>query len=177
MPAPDLVGAARQPRSQRIYTVPHGTPFLPAVAGALLSGNLPVAGGPRPRPLELAGITLLLPTRRDIDALTAQALRVLSDPAAFRSPGQAGAALIDEKYSLAKALPQICSYTDQGSAALVKDLKQRGLLDQTMVMWSGEFGRLPISQKGTGRDHNRFGFSLWMAGGGFKRGYLHGSTD
>ena len=59
----------------------------------------------------------------------------------------------------------------------MKDLKERGLLDDTIVMWSGEFGRLPISQKGTGRDHNRFGFSLWMAGGGFKRGYVHGATD
>jgi uncharacterized protein (DUF1501 family) len=83
----------------------------------------------------------------------------------------------DNHSDLETALPQICSYTDQGSAALVKDLKARGLLDETMVMWSGEFGRLPISQKGTGRDHNRFGFSLWMAGGGFKRGYLHGTTD
>ena len=50
-------------------------------------------------------------------------------------------------------------------------------MDETVVMWAGEFGRLPISQKGTGRDHNRFGFSLWMAGGGFKKGYIHGATD
>ncbi|MDQ6700487.1 MAG: DUF1501 domain-containing protein [Acidobacteriota bacterium] len=83
----------------------------------------------------------------------------------------------DNHADLTTALPQICSYTDQGSAALVTDLKQRGLLDSVMVMWAGEFGRLPISQKGTGRDHNRFGFSLWMAGGGFKRGYVHGTTD
>jgi len=83
----------------------------------------------------------------------------------------------DNHSNLTKELPEICSYTDLGSAALVKDLKQRGLLDEVAVMWAGEFGRLPISQKGTGRDHNRFGFSLWMAGGGFRKGYIHGSTD
>ena len=57
------------------------------------------------------------------------------------------------------------------------DLKQRGLLDSTIVMWTGEFGRLPISQGTDGRDHNRHGFSLWLAGGGFKKGYVHGATD
>ena len=57
------------------------------------------------------------------------------------------------------------------------DLERRGLLDSTMVLWTGEFGRLPISQGTEGRDHNRHGFSLWLAGGGFKRGYVHGSTD
>ena len=67
--------------------------------------------------------------------------------------------------------------TDQPSAALVTDLKQRGLLDSTIVMWTGEFGRLPISQGADGRDHNRHGFSLWLAGGGFKAGYVHGATD
>ena len=83
----------------------------------------------------------------------------------------------DNHSNLTDELPKICSYTDLGGAALVKDLKQRGLLDETAVMWAGEFGRLPISQKGTGRDHNRFGFSLWMAGGGFKKGHIHGATD
>ena len=70
-----------------------------------------------------------------------------------------------------------CARIDQPSAALVKDLKQRGLLDRTIVMWGGEFGRLPISQGKDGRDHNRHANSLWLAGGGFKRGYAHGSTD
>jgi len=59
----------------------------------------------------------------------------------------------------------------------VQDLKQRGLLDRTLVMWGGEFGRLPISQGKDGRDHNRHANSIWLAGGGFKRGYTHGSTD
>lgn len=74
-------------------------------------------------------------------------------------------------------LPAICSKTDQPSAALVKDLKQRGLLDEVIVMWTGEFGRLPITENTKGRDHNRHAFSLFMAGGGFKAGHIHGATD
>jgi hypothetical protein len=74
-------------------------------------------------------------------------------------------------------LTDICGACDQPSAALVTDLKQRGLLDSTIVLWSGEFGRLPVSQNGTGRDHNRNAFSLFLAGGGFKAGHVHGATD
>jgi hypothetical protein len=77
----------------------------------------------------------------------------------------------------AESLKGLCGRTDQPSAALVQDLKRRGLLDSTIVMWTGEFGRLPISQGADGRDHNRRGFSLWLAGGGFKPGYVHGATD
>ncbi len=77
----------------------------------------------------------------------------------------------------AAELRKNCARVDQPSAALVKDLKQRGLLDRTIVMWGGEFGRLPISQGKDGRDHNRHANSLWLSGGGFKRGYCHGSTD
>ncbi|MEX2261430.1 MAG: DUF1501 domain-containing protein [Bryobacteraceae bacterium] len=83
----------------------------------------------------------------------------------------------DNHENLKPGLTEICGRTDRGSAALVKDLKSLGLLDETIVMWAGEFGRLPISQKGTGRDHNRNAFSLWLAGGGFKAGYVHGATD
>ena len=74
-------------------------------------------------------------------------------------------------------LGSICGACDQPSAALITDLKQRGLLDSTIVLWSGEFGRLPVSQNGTGRDHNRNAFSLFLAGGGFKAGHIHGATD
>ena len=80
-------------------------------------------------------------------------------------------------------LPACCRRTDQPAAALVKDLKQRGLLDQTIVHWGGEMGRLPTIQgQGTnrrtvGRDHNVYGFSTWFAGGGFKAGHVHGATD
>ena len=77
----------------------------------------------------------------------------------------------------AESLKGLCAMTDQPSAALVTDLKRRGLLDSTIVMWTGEFGRLPVSQGTDGRDHNRHGFSLWLAGGGFKAGYAHGATD
>ncbi|MCC9599305.1 DUF1501 domain-containing protein [Stieleria sp. JC731] len=66
---------------------------------------------------------------------------------------------------------------DQPIAALIKDLRQRGLLDETLVVWGGEFGRTPFSQGSNGRDHNPFGFSVWMAGGGIKGGVTHGATD
>jgi len=77
----------------------------------------------------------------------------------------------------ANRLKDLCARTDQPSAGLVLDLKRRGLLDSTIVMWAGEFGRLPISQGTDGRDHNRHAFTLWLAGGGFKKGYVHGATD
>ena len=66
---------------------------------------------------------------------------------------------------------------DQPIAALLHDLKVRGLLDDTLVWWSGEFGRTPYSEGGTGRDHSPFGFTTWMAGGGVKPGIAHGATD
>ncbi len=66
---------------------------------------------------------------------------------------------------------------DQPVAALLTDLKTRGLLDETLVIFAGEFGRTPFSQAGEGRDHNPFGFSLWMAGGGVKGGMVYGATD
>ena len=66
---------------------------------------------------------------------------------------------------------------DQPIAALIKDLKQRGLLDQTLVVWAGEFGRTPFAQGVNGRDHNPFGFTIWLAGGGVKAGSVYGQTD
>ena len=77
----------------------------------------------------------------------------------------------------AERLKDLSLMTDQPSAALVADLARRGLLDSTIVLWCGEFGRLPIAQGANGRDHNRNAFSLWLAGGGFKQGYVHGQTD
>ncbi|MCH2127452.1 MAG: DUF1501 domain-containing protein [Pirellulaceae bacterium] len=67
--------------------------------------------------------------------------------------------------------------TDRGIAGLLMDLKQRGLLEETIVMWGGEFGRTPNQQGTNGRDHNPFGFTVWVAGGGFKPGIQHGATD
>ena len=88
----------------------------------------------------------------------------------------------DHHHSLPRQLPQLCKQTDQASAALIIDLKQRGLLDDTLVIWGGEFGRTNYSQ-GTltntnyGRDHHPKCFSLWMAGAGVKKGMSYGKTD
>jgi len=70
-----------------------------------------------------------------------------------------------------------CLEVDQPIGALLKDLKQRGLLDETLVVWASEFGRTPGSQHGDGRDHHPYGFTVWMAGGGIKGGIAHGATD
>ena len=75
------------------------------------------------------------------------------------------------------SLTTICGACDLPTAGLLQDLKQRGLLESTIVLFSGEFGRLPVAQGRTGRDHNRNAFSLWLAGGGFKGGHIHGATD
>jgi hypothetical protein len=72
---------------------------------------------------------------------------------------------------------KICAVTDLPVAGFLRDLKARGLLEDTLVLWTGEFGRLPVSQNGKGRDHNRNAFSLWLAGGGIKAGHVHGATD
>jgi hypothetical protein len=73
---------------------------------------------------------------------------------------------------------RMCGATDQPVAALLTDLKSRGLLDDTLVIWGGEFGRTPVSQKGSrGRDHNATGFSMWFAGGGVRPGTTYGATD
>ena len=88
----------------------------------------------------------------------------------------------DNHSDITTGLPAICRRTDQPSAGLVKDLKQRGMLDETIVHWGGEIGRLPVTQdQGNaskhGRDHNGQGFSIWFAGGGFKPGMVYGATD
>ena len=85
----------------------------------------------------------------------------------------------DHHGNIRTALPASCRYVDNGSAALVRDLKGRGLLDSTVVHWGGEMGRLPVVQneRNVGRDHNTHGFSMWLAGGGFKGGMTHGATD
>jgi len=88
----------------------------------------------------------------------------------------------DQHVSIKSQLPNQCLDVDQPSAALIKDLKQRGLLDETLVIWGGEFGRTVYSQgaigsPSAGRDHHGRCFSLWMAGGGIKRGFEYGKTD
>jgi hypothetical protein len=84
----------------------------------------------------------------------------------------------DQHGNLTGGVKQNAQDTDQPSAALINDLKQRGLLKDTLVIWGGEFGRTPMVQGGNdGRDHHNRSFSLWLAGGGIKPGYTHGETD
>ncbi len=70
-----------------------------------------------------------------------------------------------------------CRESDRPIAGLLNDLKRRGLLDSTLVVWGGEFGRTPMSESGNGRDHNPYGFTIWMAGGGIRGGVTYGATD
>src|SRR5687768_9758053 len=91
----------------------------------------------------------------------------------------------DHHNELATRLPRKCKDVDQGMAALIQDLKQRGLLEETLVIWGGEFGRTPMQQIASGvgaitkpgRDHHKDAFTIWMAGGGVKRGFVYGKTD
>ena len=83
----------------------------------------------------------------------------------------------DHHFMLKDELRKSCVATDRPVAALLADLKQRGLLEDTLVIWAGEFGRTPYAQSGTGRDHNNRGFTVWMAGGGVQGGIRYGSTD
>ncbi|QDT26406.1 hypothetical protein Enr10x_17070 [Gimesia panareensis] len=83
----------------------------------------------------------------------------------------------DAHSGIEKNHTQHCKAMDLPVAGLIRDLKQRGLLDETLVVWGGEFGRTPMSEKGDGRDHNPTGFTMWMAGGGVKGGQTIGATD
>ena len=92
----------------------------------------------------------------------------------------------DSHDDIAVAHRNLAQESDQGIAALLTDLKQRGMLDETLVVWGGEFGRTPVVElptpgsnagKRNGRDHNHYGFTMWMAGGGVKGGIVHGATD
>lgn len=83
----------------------------------------------------------------------------------------------DHHFLLKDTLATSCSMVDLPMRALISDLKTRGLLDDTLVIWAGEFGRTPYGQSGSGRDHNHKGYSIWMAGGGAKRGMAYGATD
>lgn len=83
----------------------------------------------------------------------------------------------DQHSNLVAGLQDNCRAVDQPIAALLLDLKARGLLDETIVLWGGEFGRTPFAQGTTGRDHNPFGFTMWAAGGGFRPGTSFGATD
>jgi len=90
----------------------------------------------------------------------------------------------DDHVELNKKLPKRCKKIDQPTAALIKDLKQRGLLDETLIVWGGEFGRTPMVEirkpedaENAGRDHHPNAYSMWLAGGGIKGGQVVGKTD
>ena len=83
----------------------------------------------------------------------------------------------DHHANINNELKKKCGEIDRPIAALLKDLRQRGLLDDTLVVWGGEFGRTPVSENGDGRDHNHYGFTMFLAGGGVKGGIVHGATD
>jgi uncharacterized protein (DUF1501 family) len=87
----------------------------------------------------------------------------------------------DQHADLAKNLPINCRAVDRPIAGLLADLHGRGLLEDTLVWWGGEFGRTPVAEfrggSKIGRDHNPYGFTMWLAGGGVKGGYRHGATD
>ena len=84
----------------------------------------------------------------------------------------------DQHGGLTRDIAKNCEDTDRACAGLVTDLKRRGLLEETLVIWGGEFGRTPMVQGGNdGRDHHPNSFTMWLAGGGFKAGHVHGSTD
>jgi hypothetical protein len=83
----------------------------------------------------------------------------------------------DHHGDLRNNLPKRCKAVDQPITALLMDLKSRGLLEDTLVLWGGEFGRSPTAQGDDGREHHPFGFTMWMAGGGIKGGMVHGATD
>ena len=93
------------------------------------------------------------------------------------SGGNEGPKAWDAHDDLRKNHDLHCAETDQPIAALLHDLKVTGLLDTTLVIWGGEFGRSPVAENGKGRDHHPKGFTMWMAGGGIKGGMVHGATD
>ncbi len=83
----------------------------------------------------------------------------------------------DHHFDLENQLREMCAKVDKPITALIKDLKGRGLLDETLVIWGGEFGRTPTAENANGRDHNPHGFTMWLAGGGVRRGITYGRTD
>src|SRR5262249_46767334 len=93
-------------------------------------------------------------------------------------PAIAGANRWDQHDKLKDGHTKMALATDKPIAGLLTDLKRRGLLDETLVVWAGEFGRTPVAQgASTGRDHSPYGFSIWLAGGGIRGGTIHGATD
>jgi hypothetical protein len=120
------------------------------------------------------------PTTRDFGQLCLASRRLVERGVRFiqiyhGSNGGAGA--WDAHSGLKAGHSAACAQVDKPIGGLIKDLKQRGLLDETIVVWATEFGRTPGAQGSDGRDHHPYGFSVWLAGGGIKGGVAHGATD
>ncbi|MCA9014290.1 MAG: DUF1501 domain-containing protein [Planctomycetaceae bacterium] len=105
--------------------------------------------------------------------------RLLEQGVRFIQVWHSGGQEWDHHSGIEPNLRRLCGQWDQPIAAFLTDLKQRGMLDSTLILWGGEFGRTPVAELPAmnGRDHNHYGFSMWMAGGGVKGGYVHGATD
>lgn len=141
--------------------------------------------------LRVADLTAESPATRDLygldekvsgpfSKLCLMARRLVESGVRFVQVYAGGGGNWDTHSNIAGQLPGLCQYIDRGMSALLTDLDQRGLLADTLVVWSGEFGRLPTieSKNATpGRDHNPYGFSMWMAGAGVKQGFDFGQTD
>ena len=88
-----------------------------------------------------------------------------------------GAGIAWDSHGRIRDHERLAADVDQGIAGLLKDLKSRGMLEDTLVVWGGEFGRAPTAEGSEGRDHNHYGFTVWMAGGGVKPGFTYGAKD
>ncbi len=128
----------------------------------------------------LYGIDSNIPTKRLYGIQCLRARRLVESGVRFveiTCPPGASNGTWDQHGDLKRGHEKNAMDTDQAIAGLIKDLKRRGLLDETLVLWAGEFGRTPHSSGRDGRDHHPEGFSIWMAGGGVKGGTVHGATD
>jgi hypothetical protein len=128
----------------------------------------------------LYGIDSNIPTKRQYGIQCLRARRLVESGVRFveiTCPPGASNGTWDQHGDLKRGHEKNALDTDQAIAGLIKDLKQRGLLDETLVLWAGEFGRTPHSSGRDGRDHHPEGFSVWLAGGGVKGGTIYGATD
>lgn len=117
------------------------------------------------------------PTTRDYGQRCLLARRMLERGVRFVQVYSGDTNGWDAHSNVLKNHTEHCQKTDQPVAALLQDLKQRGLWDDTLVIWGGEFGRMPMSESGKGRDHNPWGYSIWLAGGAVRPGFAYGATD
>jgi uncharacterized protein (DUF1501 family) len=117
------------------------------------------------------------PATRDYGQRCLLARRMIEAGVRFVQVYSGGTNGWDAHNDVAQNHGELCERTDQPIAGLLCDLRRRGLFDETLVIWGGEFGRMPMSEQGKGRDHNPWGYSVWLAGAGVKGGLAYGATD